>query len=352
MEFAKLRSASRYNLATSGMPAYPLKKLVGSIDELEINGPSIYGYAALNEAIATRYRVSVESVVHAAGTSMANYLAMAAVTENGDEVLIEEPTYELLLSTARYLGLKVRRFRRASEDSFAIDLDDLARSITSSTKLIVVCNLHNPSGAFVDKATMRAVGEIARRHGAKVLVDEVYREMMWEQPPHTAFHLDPETFISTNSLTKAYGLSGLRCGWVLASAEVAERIWKINDLHAATSPHIAELLSVIALQKLEQIIAEQRELLTRNRGLLRRFLESRDDLDYFWPEDGTVVFPRWKGGDIARLCASLRERFETTVVPGSYFEMPDRFRIGVGIATAALEASLLQLGKGLGNVRE
>ena len=242
MEWAKLYSTAKFNLATSGMAGFPLSELGVTIDQLEINGPSIYSYEPLLQAIALRYRVPQDCVVSAVGTSLANYLALAATTEPGDEILVEQPTYELILSAAKYLGLEIKRFQRPAENNFAIDVEDIERNITPHTRLIVICNLHNPSGALVPDATLREVGEIARKVGAYVVVDEVYREMLFEASPASAFHIDPERFIVTNSLTKAYGLSGLRCGWVLAPPELARRMFRINDLHGATFAHPAELL--------------------------------------------------------------------------------------------------------------
>ena len=218
MDWAKLHSAAKFNLATSGVANFPLSKLGVTIDQLEINGASIYGYEPLRQAIARRYRVSHECVTQAVGTSLANYLALAATTEPGDEILVEQPTYELLLSTAKYLGLEIKRFPRRAENNFAIDPADVERNLTSRTRLIVICNLHNPTGAMVPDDTLRDIGKLAAKVGARVLVDEVYREVLFESSPASAFHIDPERFIVTNSLTKAYGLSGLRCGWVLASA--------------------------------------------------------------------------------------------------------------------------------------
>src|SRR5207342_730276 len=122
------------------------------------------------------------------------------------------------------------------------------------------------------------------RVGARVVVDEVYRELLFESAPASAFHIDPERFIVTNSLTKAYGLSGLRCGWVLAPPELATRIWHINDVHGSTYAHPTELLSVIAFEELPEISSKMKTLLDTNRGLLRHFLSGRDDLDCFWPE--------------------------------------------------------------------
>lgn len=351
MEWAKLQSTAKYNLATSGVAGFPLSGLGVTIDQLEINGPSIYGYEPLLQAIALRYRVPQECVVSAVGTSLANYLALAVTTEPGDEILVEQPTYELILSTAKYLGLEIRRFPRRAENNFAIDLAEVERNLTPRTRVIIICNLHNPSGALAPDATLREVGKLAAKAGARVMVDEVYREMLFESVPASAFHIDPERFIVTNSLTKAYGLSGLRCGWVLAAPELARRMFRINDLHGATFAHPAELLSVVALQKLPRIAAQMKSMLDTNRQLLGDFLLGRDDLDYFWPEYGTIVFPRLKHGDVASLCDILRRDFETSVVSGNFFENPERFRIGVGTPTESVREALHQLGLGLDRYR-
>ncbi|MGZ4859506.1 MAG: pyridoxal phosphate-dependent aminotransferase [Candidatus Angelobacter sp.] len=351
MEWAKLHSTAKFNLATSGVASFPLSGLGVTIDQLEINGPSIDGYEPLLQEIALRYRVPQECVVSAVGTSMANYLALAATTEPGDQILVEQPTYELILSTAKYLGLEIRRFPRRAENNFAIDPADVERNLSPRTRVIAICNLHNPTGALVPDATLREVGELAARVGARVLVDEVYREMLFESVPASAFHIDPECFIVTNSLTKAYGLSGLRCGWVLASPELARRMFRINDLHGATFAHPAELLSVVALEKLPQIVAHMKSMLDTNRQMLRDFLLRRDDLDYFWPEYGTIVFPRLKNGDVDSLCRLLRQEFETSVVPGSFFESPERFRVGVGTPTESVREALPQLERGLDRYR-
>jgi aspartate/methionine/tyrosine aminotransferase len=179
------------------------------------------------------------------------------------------------------------------------------------------------------------------------MVDEVYREMLFESAPQSSFHLDPERFIVTNSLTKAYGLSGLRCGWVLAAPDLARRMFRINDLHGATFAHPAELLSVIAFEKLAQIAARMKSILDTNRDLLQDFLRSRDDLNYFWPEYGTVVFPRLKSGSVEGLCRLLRQEFDTSIVPGRFFEDPQRFRMGVGTPTESVQEALQQFSRGL-----
>ena len=328
------------------MAGFPLAELGVSIDQLEINGPDGYGYEPLRRVIAQRYRVPLECVVPAAGTSMANYFALAACAEQRDEVLIEQPTYALLLDTARYLGLEIKRFQRSAASGYQVDLADLERQISPRTRLIVLCNLHNPSGALTPQSTLREIGRMARKAGARVIVDEVYLEMLWESEPHSAFQIDPETFISTNSLTKAYGLSGIRCGWVLASPEIAERIRHIHDLHAASNAFPAEVLGVVAFDKLRDIAAIQKSRLNENRKLLKRALETQSSLQYFWPEYGTVVFPRFNG-NTEELCDRLRKEYEVSVVPGEFFEDSQRIRIGIGGTTETVRPALEQLLKAL-----
>ena len=126
----------------------------------------------------------------------------------------------------------------------------------------------------------------------------------------------------------------------------------MHDIHAATYPFIAEQLSVIALNRLAQISEKMKAVLDENRRLLLDFLQARDDLEYFWPECGTIVFPRLKNGSVEGLCKLLREQFEVSVVPGRFFDLPDHFRIGVGAATDTVNAALRQLGKGLDAYKE
>jgi aspartate/methionine/tyrosine aminotransferase len=350
MEWAKTRSNARFNLATSGVENYPLSLLPVRIEDLELTGPGGYGYEPLQTLIAGKCDVPSGCVVAATGASMANHLAMATVIEPGDEVLIEHPAYELLVSTARYLGAEVRRFERRFEDGFRLDPSEVERAVTSRTRLIVITSLHNPSGALADEDALKEVGEIARRCGAKVLVDEVYLDMLFDQPTRSAFHLGEE-FISTNSLTKVYGLSGLRCGWVLAREDLANRMWRLNDLMESNQAHVAERLSCIALTNLSEIGGRARQLLDTNRAVLNRFFDSRQDLEVVRPSYGTISFPRLKSGEVDALYRLLREKYETTVVPGRFFEMPEHFRIGIGCNEEVFRSGIERLAAALDEMR-
>jgi aspartate/methionine/tyrosine aminotransferase len=347
MEWAKTRSQARFCLATSGIANVPMAEFPARLEDLEITSPDGYGYEELRRRLAARAGVSEDCVVQANGTSMANHLAMTACFEPGDEVLIEQPTYELLTSTARALGARIRRFVRRFEEGFRVDPAEVKRQITPATRLVVLTNLHNPSGVLIDGGTLREVGEMARNSGARVLVDEVYLDMAFSRSPRSSFLLDPKTFVVTSSLTKVYGLSGLRCGWILAEPELARRMWRLRDLMDASISHLTERMSVIALDHLEQFARRARHLLQTNRPLLDNFLNSRKDLSAVRPEFGTLVFPRLLCDDADGFFAFLREKFETTVVPGRFFEMPQHFRLGIGGDTKTVETGLEQLGAAL-----
>ena len=343
IHWAKKRPHVRFDLATSAVADYPVSKLPFQLADIEVNAPGTYGYPPLIRALASRLSVDPESVVHANGTSMANHLAIAALVEPGDEVLIEEPTYEPLLAVAGYRGANVKRFERRASDGFAVDVREIERSISSRTRLIALTNLHNPTNAFVDNDTLRRVGEIARAIGAHVLVDEVYLDAMFDQRPRSALHLGNE-FIATGSLTKAYGLSGLRCGWVLAEPNLAEQMRRLNDVFGVMPPHVAELLSVIALMNLDGIAARARALLETNRTIFHAFVDSRRELECTRPAFGTVVFLRLLHGDVDALWDLLNRKYETAFVPGRFFEMPDHFRICIGCDTEILVEGLKRLG--------
>jgi aspartate/methionine/tyrosine aminotransferase len=346
MEWAKLSSSAPFNLATSGLMNVAISEFPLQVQEIEITGEDGYGYEPLLERIAHHTGAPTECIVTAEGTSMANHLAMAALLEPGDEVVIEEPTYGLLLDVAHYLGAQVKRIPRRFENNFEIALPDMERAITPVTRLVVLSNLHNPTGALIAKETLRAIGERARSVGAQVLVDEVYLEMPFETAPPSAFSLG-ESFIITSSLTKAYGLSGLRCGWILAAPGLAHRIWRLNDLFAATVAHPAERMSVMAFDHLAQFRERARALLATNRALLDAFLDSRTDLEYVRPPGGTVVFPRLRKGEPEAFFKLLREKYETSVVPGEFFEGPRHFRLGIGGETASLRTGLERLSAAL-----
>jgi hypothetical protein len=346
MHWAKTASKATFNLATSGVGSFPLRDLPFDFGTLEINGPNSYGYPPLKQEIAAKYGVDAECVVTAEGTSMANYLAMATLLDAGDEVAIEHPAYGLLVDAALYIGADVKRFARREESGYAVDPEEVRRMVTPKTRLIVLTNLHNPSSVLTPDAVLREVADIARSVGARLLVDEVYLDAVYENTPPTAARIGPEVLV-TNSLTKVYGLSGLRCGWVLAEPELARAMYALKNVFGSIGVHPGELLSVAAFRNLDAIRGRARRVVEADRAALAAFLDAYDGVSAVRTEWGTTSFLRLKSGDVAEFLGRLRAEFDTTAVPGRFFEMAEHFRIGMGVDAAMFREGLRRVGLAL-----
>ncbi len=344
MHWAKTRAPVRYNLASSEVPHFRMDRWPIDPAELELDGASYYRYPPLREAIAVKEGVAAECVVMADGTSMANMLAMAALIAPGDEVLVEHPAYEPMVAAAAHLGANIRRFTRRGPD-FSIDPDELA----GPCRLILLTNLHNPTGNLAGEATLRAVGDAAEQAGAHVLIDEVYLDSAI--PAQSTAALLGDRFVCTSSLTKVHGLSGLRCGWILAAPELAEKMWRLNELFGVSQAHQAERLACIALARLDEVDADTPALLARNRALANTFFAGRSDLEAAPMTSGITCFPRLLRGDVDTLNDRLRADYETSIVPGRFFGLADHFRIGVGNPTGIVAAGLERLGAALDAMR-
>jgi len=352
MHWAKTRPKVKYDLALSGILNLPFAELGAKIEDLDLNGDNAYGYRPLIGALAAHCQVAPESVVTiSGGTSMANHLAMAALLERGDEVLIEEPTYEPILATAEYFGAQIKRFPRSFDNGYRVDVEQLAKQITPLTRLIVLTNMHNPSSVLVPEETLRQIGELARRAGARVLVDEVYLEAMFEAAPRSSVHLGPE-FIATSSLTKGYGLSGLRCGWILAAPGLAQQMRLLHDIFGAVGPQPSERLSVVALANLLRIANRAKRILESNRAVLNEFLDAREELQIVRTESGTTSFPLLLKGKVDDLYTLLHEKYDTAVVPGRFFESPQHFRIGMCAEPELFNEGVERLGAALDSLRQ
>jgi aspartate/methionine/tyrosine aminotransferase len=343
MHWAKTGSKARFNLATSGVGSFPFRELPFDFADMEINGINSYGYPALKQAIGAKYGVDEECVVTAQGTSMANYLAMATLLEAGDEVVIEHPAYGLLLDAALHLGASVKRFARTVENGYAVDPAAVRQAVTAKTKLIVITNLHNPSSVLTPDAVVRELADIARSVGARLLVDEVYLDAVYQDAPPTAFHIGPEVLV-TNSLTKVYGLSGLRCGWVLAEPDLARAMYRLNNVFGSVGVHPGEILSVAAFQNLPAIRDRARRVVEADRVALAQFLGANENVSAVRTPWGTTSFLRLAHGDAESFAERLRNGYDTSVVPGRFFETVDCFRVGMGVDSQMFREGLRRVG--------
>jgi aspartate/methionine/tyrosine aminotransferase len=345
MEWAKTRAAAEFDLAGSNIMACSLDDLPGAREAVDLAGANDNGYRPLVEAIGARYRVSPDRVTTAGGTSGANLLVLAALLEPGDEVLVERPGYDPLLGAARLFGARTIRFDRPFGEGFALDPDRVRQAMTPRTRAIVITSPHNPTGVAADPAALDEIGRIAERAGAHVIVDEVYKDVTGDPSPPAAAR--GEVFVTTSSLTKSYGLSSLRAGWVLASPALTYRVRRARDVVDGTGSIVAERLAVLAFEQLDALTARARAILARNKPIVDAFLASRPDLEWA-PSAGTIVFPRIRGtGDAGPFVERLMRDRQTAVGPGKFFEAPAHFRLGYGGATTTIRGGLERLGAAL-----
>ena len=349
MEWAKTRAAAEFDLAGSNILGCSIDDLPGARDAIDLAGANDNGYRPLMDAIAGRYGVDPERVTTAGGTSGANFLVLAALLEPGDDVLVERPGYDPLLGAARMFGARTIRFDRAFDSGFALDPDRVRHAMTPRTKVILITSPHNPTGVAADPAALDEIGRIAEGAGAHVIVDEVYKDVTGDRTPPAAARGD--VFATTSSLTKSYGLSSLRAGWVIASPSLSYRVRRARDVVDGTGSIVAERLATLAFRHLDALTERARGILARNKALADAFLESRPELEWV-PSAGTIVFPRIRGvADAGPFVDRLRRERQTAVGPGFFFEAPAHFRLGYGGDTDAIRAGLAQVGAGLDHAR-
>jgi len=347
MRWAKDHATARYNLANSGLLGCSTEDLLLEPGDVQINGPNRDGYPPLLEAIAGQYGVPAEQVVAAPGTSGANFLAFAALLDAGDEVLIEQPTYEPLLAALSFVGARVRRFERRFENGYRLDLDKIRSLLTDRVRLVVLTNPHNPSGVLLPPEEVAELGRLAEQVGARVLVDEVYRDVWFESAPPSHVHLGP-CFLATSSLTKSYGLSGLRCGWILCALEVADRLRHTKDLMQSVDSVPSDTLALAAFRQLPRLAARSRAIMEPNLAQVHAFLaEHAEWLDCVVPLRSMTVFPRLKKEEDSEALHDWLRGRETSIVPGKYFESPRHFRLGFAVMPEDVAAGLRCLSEGL-----
>lgn len=344
MRWAKDHAAARYNLANSGILGCETADLELEPGDVLVNGANRDGYPPLLEAIAARYGVGPDQVVSSEGTSGANFLAFATLLEPGDEVLVEQPTYEPLLAALEFLGAHVRRFSRRFEDGYRLDLDSLRMEMSDKVRLVVITNPHNPSGVVLSQEEIAEAGRIAG--GSWVLVDEVYQEILTEvDKPISHVHLGPR-FVATSSLTKCYGLSGLRCGWVLCAPGLADRMRRVKDFMGAVGSVPSDSLALAAFRQLPRLAARTRSILDPNILLIREFLrEHADQLDCVIPERSMKVFPRLRSGQDSQTLHDRLRALDTSIVPGRFFESPRHFRLGFAVLPEDVAEGLRNLSR-------
>jgi aspartate/methionine/tyrosine aminotransferase len=350
MRFAKRQEyADGIFMAGSGMnkPARGLiewKDSDFSLDSLCSN----YGDPRNLALLAGKYATGGERVLLTAGSSEANFLAFAATLSPGDKVIVETPGYPQFRSLASMVNAEVVDLPRRPENGFLPDPGEFKSLLDENVRLVVLTNLHNPSMALMPRELLREIVQAAEAAGALVLVDEVYLDHL---PPgrgdESAASLGDNVII-TNSLTKVYGLSGLRFGWAVGPRDLLGRMLDLIDIVDPELPTVTQNMALRALQNLARLRPVARRLHEQNWPIVREWAESRDDVDYFAPPGGITAWLSVKGVDeTGNLATVARNDYGVLVVPGEYFQSPGWLRVGYKIEPSTVREGLSRLGRAI-----
>lgn len=332
-----------YDLASSGVPTLPQSEL-GAVASLDDPG----GWDHLSTAIAGHHRLATTEVVGALGASHGLWLGYTAMLEAGDEVLVEAPAYEPLVVAAEAVGAVVKRFDRGPSCNFALDPERVFAALTPNTRVVAITNLHNPSGVRASDEAMRAIAQRMETGGGYLFVDEVYapfdhlvgRDGVFFG---TARRLGPNV-VTTSSLTKAYGLGPQRVGWVLGPANVIERAQDALVASVGLLPLPWMHRCVLALEHVAALAERTRGLLGTKRERVAEWMAERPGLTWSRPEAGLFGFAVIKdAGDLRPAIEHGIETRSVIVAPGSFFGVPNGFRLGWSLPEASLEEALSRL---------
>jgi aspartate/methionine/tyrosine aminotransferase len=347
VSWARTRPAPRFDLAASDLLPVTADEWPGMLEPEPDRAPAAGGLdAALAAAIAAHCGVPPEHVVLAVGSSGANFLALAALVRPGDAVIVEAPGHAPVAVVARQFGAEVLPLVRPAHAGYAVDPEALAAAITPRTRLVVLSRPHNPTGALIEARALEALAEVAERARIHVLVDEVYLDTLDGASLTPAARLS-DRFISTSSLTKAFGLDGLRCGWAVAAPAVAARMRAARAV-LAPAPAPSQRLALRALGDLALLADRARRIIVGNRLRLQRTLAGRDDIALVPPAGGTVAFPELlRVDDVDAFVDRLLVDHHTAVVPGRFFGHPRHVRIAFGMGAEELAQGLEALTRAL-----
>ena len=309
-------------------------------------GP-IPGSDRLRSRVASLFtKQTVDNVVITHGAIGANALVHETLVEPGDRVISIRPNYQQHYSIPASYGADVHELWLTQEDDWMPDLDALDAMATDDTKLIALTNPNNPTGSLMDEAVLGRIVDIARRCGAWILADEVYRGIDQHGDGTTASMADLyERGISTGSMSKPFGLAGLRLGWIIGPQDLLEAVNIHRDYNTISVGRIDDLFASVALEHKDTILDRGRTITRTNLAILDRFMSTRDDLDWVKPNAATVTLIRYHHNlGSYDFCRRLLDETGVMFMPGDAFEIPSTFRIGFADDKTTLEAGLDRFG--------
>jgi aspartate/methionine/tyrosine aminotransferase len=349
-----------WNVSESGVHPLRVGELVDSptlhdaLLQQELGYPQTNGTAELRGLIAAMYPgAGVDHVQVTNGGSEANCVLLMRLVEPGDDLVLMVPNYMQVPGLARALGARVvpwplRPTGAGADARWSADVAELERLVPPRTRAIFLCNPNNPTGAVLDAATLDEVCRIAAKSGAWVVGDEIYRGAEREGDETPSVWGRYERAVVTSGLSKAYGLPGLRIGWVVGPPALVEDLWGVHDYTSIAPGAINDRLARIALEPSRRLklIARTRMIIRTNYPILRRWIEKQDGLSHLPPAAGAIAFVRYTHaiGSI-ELAERLRTERSVLVVPGAFFDMDGYLRIGFGSDPEYLGSALTLIGE-------
>ena len=329
-----------WNLSESGVHPLRLEELAVSDVERhavltqELGYSQTNGTRELRQAIASLYKgAGPDHIEVTNGGSEANCIALWHLVEQGDEVVMMTPNYMQVRGISRALGATVRPWPLVEgRTRWSPDLSALEALLTPRTRAILICNPNNPTGARLTAGELDEIARAASRAGTWVLSDEIYRGAELDSVETPTMWGRYERVIVTGGLSKAYGLPGLRLGWVAGPTALIQDLWGVHDYTSIAPGAISDRLGRIAFSRRQQLLARTRGIVATNYPLVRKWIEKR--ADRMWhvpPEAGAILFVRYSHQiNSTALVERLRAEKSVLLVPGDHFEMDGYFRIGFG----------------------
>lgn len=309
------------------------------------------GTIPLRTAIAGLYPGATPDHVQVTnGGSEANYITTWNLVEPGDEVVLMVPNYMQTWGLVRAFGATVKEWplvERGTPARWRVDLDALDTLVTPRTKAIIICNPNNPTGARIEAEDLDRIAAAAARHHCWVLSDEIYRgaELDGRETPTMWGRYDRA--IVTSGLSKAYGLPGLRIGWIVAPPALVARLWSYHDYTTISPGALSDTLARRALEpaRRAQILGRTRRILNENFPVIAEWLDEQDGLfTYIKPDAGAIVYVHYQHAvNSTELVTMLRDRKSVLIVPGDHFGMDRYLRIGFGDEPGYLRQGLMRL---------
>lgn len=334
----------RLNIAESGVHPVPLEELVedpsdrDALMKTELGYSQSNGTPLLRSLIASIYPgATVGNVVVTNGGAEANMVATWMLTEPGDEAIMMVPNYMQIWGLARGYGAEMKPFHLIEGKAWAPDIDELERSISPKTRFIAVCNPNNPTGAVLSPEEMDRIVNAAANAGnggAWLLADEIYRGAERIGGPTPTFWGKYDKLIITSGLSKAYGLPGLRIGWIVSTPEFVAKAWSYRDYTTISPSAASDLLARVALRPdtRERLLNRTRTIIRENFPLLENWVASHDGMMSMQsPKAGAIGYLRYNYDiESLDLVIGLRDNKSLLTVPGAHFDMGRYLRIGYG----------------------